>query len=79
MFAIAFDMVISDLKEHYGEPYNGGCFANMISTIRKADLILVFHEGKIVQRGTHDQLVEQPGIYSEMCKVQQQGAAIGAL
>ncbi|HDQ16220.1 MAG TPA: virulence protein [Bacteroidetes bacterium] len=26
MFAIAFDMVITDLKEHYGEPYNNAYF-----------------------------------------------------
>lgn len=26
MFAIAFDMVISDLKEHYGEPYNNAYY-----------------------------------------------------
>ena len=26
MFAIAFDMVVSDLKEHYGEPYNNAYF-----------------------------------------------------
>ena len=26
MFAIAFDMVVADLKEHYGEPYNGAYF-----------------------------------------------------
>ncbi len=26
MYAIAFDMVISDLKEHYGEPYNNAYF-----------------------------------------------------
>lgn len=26
MFAIAFDMVIADLKEHYGEPYNNAYF-----------------------------------------------------
>ena len=26
MFAIAFDMLISDLKEHYGEPYNNAYF-----------------------------------------------------
>ena len=26
MFAIAFDMVISDLKQHYGEPYNNAYF-----------------------------------------------------
>jgi virulence-associated protein VapD len=26
MFAIAFDMVVSDLKEHYGEPYNNAYY-----------------------------------------------------
>jgi len=26
MFAISFDMVISDLKEHYGQPYNNAYF-----------------------------------------------------
>lgn len=26
MFAIAFDMLITDLKEHYGEPYNNAYF-----------------------------------------------------
>jgi virulence-associated protein VapD len=26
MFAIAFDMVVADLKEHYGEPYNNAYF-----------------------------------------------------
>lgn len=26
MFAIAFDMVVTDLKEHYGEPYNNAYF-----------------------------------------------------
>lgn len=31
MFAISFDMVISDLKKHYGEPYNNAYFE--ISTI----------------------------------------------
>ena len=27
MFAIAFDMVVSDLKKNYGEPYNNAYFA----------------------------------------------------
>ena len=26
MYAIAFDMFVSDLKEHYGEPYNNAYF-----------------------------------------------------
>ena len=50
--------------------------AHRLSTIRNADLILVMKEGKIVQRGTHDVLVEQPGVYQELCKVQEQGARL---
>ena len=26
MFALSFDMVISDLQKHYGEPYNRACY-----------------------------------------------------
>ena len=49
--------------------------AHRLSTVRRANLILVFSEGRIVQRGTHQQLIAEPGLYSEMCRVQQQGAA----
>ena len=50
--------------------------AHRLSTIRRADQILVFHEGRIIQRGTHDELVADPGIYADMCRVQQQGTDI---
>jgi ATP-binding cassette subfamily B protein len=40
--------------------------AHRLSTILKADQILVVQDGSIVQRGTHAQLVETPGIYSEL-------------
>ena len=36
MFAIAFDMVVSDLKEHYGEPYNNSYF-EIRSVLRQFD------------------------------------------
>ncbi len=35
-----------------------------------ADLILVIHEGMIVESGTHDQLMEKKGIYYNMQKAQ---------
>ena len=40
--------------------------AHRLSTILKADQILVVQEGRIVQRGTHSELVELPGIYAEL-------------
>lgn len=40
--------------------------AHRLSTILKADQILVVHNGTIVQRGTHTELLAQPGIYAEL-------------
>ena len=45
--------------------------AHRLSTIRNADLILVFHEGEIVERGTHAELMERKGFYYEMQKAQE--------
>ncbi|MCR4641783.1 MAG: ABC transporter ATP-binding protein/permease [Lachnospiraceae bacterium] len=44
--------------------------AHRLSTIMNADLILVIHEGVIVESGTHDQLMEKKGIYYNMQKAQ---------
>lgn len=38
--------------------------AHRLKTVRNADQILVVDDGRIVQRGTHDQLIDQKGIYS---------------
>ena len=41
-----------------------------ISTARRADQILVLEDGRITQRGTHDELMKQPGYYREMAASQ---------
>ena len=42
--------------------------AHRLSTIQDADLILVFKDGQIAERGTHEELVALNGIYSSMWK-----------
>ena len=40
--------------------------AHRLSTIKQADQILVIEAGSIVERGTHDQLIEKQGRYFEL-------------
>ena len=44
--------------------------AHRLSTVKKADEILVVTDGKITERGNHDQLVEQGGLYAELYRYQ---------
>ena len=44
--------------------------AHRLSTIRKADEICVMHEGEIVERGRHDELITMNGYYKRLCDMQ---------
>lgn len=44
--------------------------AHRLSTIRDAELILVLDKGRIVERGNHDSLLKQQGLYADMYKLQ---------
>jgi ATP-binding cassette subfamily B protein len=50
--------------------------AHRLSTVRNADQILVVVEGRIVERGTHGDLLAANGVYSELYETQfaRQGA-----
>jgi ATP-binding cassette subfamily B multidrug efflux pump len=45
--------------------------SHRISTVREADQIIVLQEGKIIERGKHNELVALGGVYSEMNRTQQ--------
>ncbi len=44
--------------------------AHRLSTLRRADFIIVMEDGRIVQRGTHEQLMKEPGPYLRVADLQ---------
>jgi ATP-binding cassette subfamily B protein len=45
--------------------------AHRLSTIRSADIILVLKEGRIIQRGNHDDLIQKEGLYRNLYLAQE--------
>lgn len=44
--------------------------AHRLATVKKADRIVVFDEGKIVAQGSHDDLVAEDGLYARLARLQ---------
>ncbi|TYP73400.1 ABC transporter ATP-binding protein [Paenibacillus methanolicus] len=47
--------------------------AHRISALKHANLIIVLDGGRIAQRGTHEQLIAEPGLYAELYAIQEEG------
>ncbi|MFQ9548033.1 MAG: hypothetical protein ACLRZ6_09555 [Lachnospiraceae bacterium] len=47
--------------------------AHRLKTVRHADQIVVVDKGRIVQKGTHEQLMTQDGIYKRFVDAREQG------
>ena len=48
--------------------------AHRLNTIQNADQILVINNGQIAQHGTHEELLEQPGIYQDFVNIRKNAA-----
>ena len=64
----------ADLQEAI-EALTGGktiiMIAHRLKTVRRADQILVLEHGRIAQRGTHEKLMQEPGIYADFIRARQ--------
>ncbi|KAK6207725.1 ABC transporter [Colletotrichum tabaci] len=46
------------------------CVAHRLATVQNADVIFVFGEGKLLEKGTHNELLKMQGVYWQMCESQ---------
>lgn len=72
------EALIQDALSKVMENRTSIVIAHRLSTIRAADMILVMNRGEIVERGTHDELLAQQGLYAELHDTQFGGSHTGA-
>lgn len=65
------EKLVQQALEHLMQDRTTLVVAHRLSTIKHADLICVMHEGRIVERGTHDQLLTLGGYYTKLVEMQQ--------
>ena len=64
------ERLVQEALDHVMSNRTVFAIAHRLSTIRHADLILVMKDGKIVERGNHEELLAQNGIYSRLHAIQ---------
>jgi subfamily B ATP-binding cassette protein MsbA len=64
------ERLVQDALENLMKNRTSVVIAHRLSTVRNADLICVFHEGEIIERGTHDELIELDGRYKKLHSMQ---------
>lgn len=74
------EQLIQQATDHLLKGHTSFVIAHRLSTIRRADVILVVKDGKIIEQGTHKELLQAKGYYYELYSRQfEEEAAMGIL
>lgn len=60
------ELLIQQAMNRLMEGRTSFVIAHRLSTIRDADLILVMDQGKVIEQGTHQELLEEEGFYADL-------------
>ena len=67
------EMIVQKAMENLLKERTALIIAHRLSTIRKADKIVVVSDGKIVEQGTHEELLGKGGLYQRLYEIQFKG------
>jgi ATP-binding cassette subfamily B protein len=64
------EKILQEAVHELMEGHTSIAIAHRLSTVRDVDRILVFHKGKLVEQGSHDELLAREGIYARLVRLQ---------
>jgi ABC-type multidrug transport system fused ATPase/permease subunit len=66
------EQLVRNALENYRHEKTAVVVAHRLATVKNADRILPFHEGRITEEGMHEELLQRSGIYADLTKFQLQ-------
>jgi len=70
---------IQEALERLVENRTTFAIAHRLSTLKRADRLLILEDGKLVEEGTHEELMDKDGTYARMCKLQAEISRVRAI